>query len=185
MDEFWKDIPGFAGYQISNLGNARTCVVRYPGPAGRSVGSVWRELKTKEFNKYRHIVVTKPGSRQHVHFSVHRLVWELFVGPIPENVTIDHINNCQWDNRLSNLRLASHKENCRNSKAKRGRKLKGTYPYKIDGRLTSKFTAQIRCAGKSVHLGVFDSELEAAKAYNDAARKYFGEFANLNVIEDA
>lgn len=45
---------------------------------------------------------------------VHRLVWEAFNGEIPEGMEIDHINTIRDDNRLENLRLVTHKENCNN-----------------------------------------------------------------------
>jgi hypothetical protein len=44
----------------------------------------------------------------------HRLVWELYHGPIPDGMHIDHINHIRDDNRLCNLRLASRSENCCN-----------------------------------------------------------------------
>lgn len=44
----------------------------------------------------------------------HRLVWEAFFGEIPEGYEIDHINTIRDDNRLSNLRITSHKANCNN-----------------------------------------------------------------------
>ncbi len=46
--------------------------------------------------------------------SVHRLVWEAFNGVIPEGYEIDHINGDRKDNRLCNLRLVTHKQNCNN-----------------------------------------------------------------------
>ena len=46
--------------------------------------------------------------------SGHRIVWEAFIGNIPENYEIDHINGNRDDNRLTNLRLVTHKENCNN-----------------------------------------------------------------------
>ena len=45
---------------------------------------------------------------------MHRLIWETFKGKIPEGYEIDHINTIRNDNRLENLRLVSHKENCNN-----------------------------------------------------------------------
>lgn len=45
---------------------------------------------------------------------MHRLIWETFNGEIPEGYEIDHINTIRTDNRLENLRLVSHKENCNN-----------------------------------------------------------------------
>lgn len=45
---------------------------------------------------------------------MHRIIWETFKGKIPEGYEIDHINTIRNDNRLENLRLATHKENCNN-----------------------------------------------------------------------
>jgi hypothetical protein len=47
---------------------------------------------------------------------VHRLVWETFMGEIPEGYEIDHINADPSDNRLNNLRLVTHTQNIRLSK---------------------------------------------------------------------
>lgn len=46
--------------------------------------------------------------------SGHRIVWETFVGEIPDGYEIDHINGNRDDNRLTNLKLVTHKENCNN-----------------------------------------------------------------------
>ena len=47
-------------------------------------------------------------------YSAHRLIWEVFNGKIPEGMEIDHINTIRYDNRLENLRIRTHKENCNN-----------------------------------------------------------------------
>ena len=47
---------------------------------------------------------------------------------------------------------------------------------------TKKFKAQININNKRTGLGYFENKIEAAKAYNEAAIKYYGEFANLNKI---
>ena len=44
---------------------------------------------------------------------VHRMVWEEFIGPIPENMQINHINEDKTDNRLENLELVTCEENIR------------------------------------------------------------------------
>lgn len=54
-------------------------------------------------------VCTKIGKK-----SVHRIIWESFKGEISEGMEIDHINAIRDDNRLENLRLVTHKENCNN-----------------------------------------------------------------------
>jgi hypothetical protein len=43
-----------------------------------------------------------------------------------------------------------------------------------------KWRAQIMLNGRLIHLGYFTDPVEAAKAYDEAARKYHGEFASLN-----
>ena len=44
----------------------------------------------------------------------HRLIWEAFNGEIPDGMEIDHINGNPSDNRLENLRLVTHEDNCNN-----------------------------------------------------------------------
>lgn len=59
---------------------------------------------------------------------VHRLVWELFNGPIPQGFEIDHINAVKDDNRLVNLRLVTHSENLANpiTRKRRSEAMKGS-----------------------------------------------------------
>jgi hypothetical protein len=97
----------------------------------------------------------------------------------PEGLLVDHRNNNGLDNRRSNLRLATHYENTcnrRKTKAKTTSRFIGVYFEKRTGR----WVAQIRHRGKKIVLGRFKSEEEAARAYDEAAKKYHGEFARLN-----
>lgn len=69
-----------------------------------------RLIQCKQFHRNRYLLVfTKLGL-----VSVHRLVYETFVGEIPKGMNIDHLNTIRDDNRLENLRLCSQKENCNN-----------------------------------------------------------------------
>lgn len=86
---------------------------------------------------------------------------------------VDHKDGNPLNNRRSNLRLATHTENLRNSK-KRRQGLKGACFHKRNKR----WVASIRVNKKAIHLGSFDTEQEAHEAYCIAGREYFGEFFN-------
>ena len=97
-----------------------------------------------------------------------------------KNMFWDHINRNGLDNRRCNLRLATKTENLRNSRKRKNAssKYKGVSFYKRDG----VWQANIRVNKKLFYLGRFEKEIDAAKAYNDAAEQYFGEYANLNKL---
>ena len=69
----------------------------------------------KKNNGYMDVKVRKHGESGIKHYYVHRFVWEIFNGAIPEGKEIDHINNNKEDNRLRNLQLLSHQQNCKKS----------------------------------------------------------------------
>jgi len=97
---------------------------------------------------------------------------------------VDHKNHNPLDCRKSNLRIATKADNNRNqilsSKRKAGAssEYKGVYWHKRD----QKWRAQIGLNYKRIMLGNFSSELEAARAYNRAAKLFFGQFAFLNPV---
>lgn len=100
----------------------------------------------------------------------------------PEEVTIDHVNRNSLDNRRANLRVATERENGAN-KLKRGvrSRYKGVWP----SRTGCKWVAVITSApGKRRHLGTFETEEEAARAWDDAARVVYGYFATYNFPRD-
>ena len=103
-------------------------------------------------------------------------------------ILCDHINGIRFDNRKINLRQATYSGNARNRRPK-SKYLGVTYQnikYKSikDGSMLTYcyLKAKIRVDNKLMHLGTFTDEVDAAKAYNEAAKKYFGEFANLNNV---
>ena len=105
----------------------------------------------------------------------HRIIWEMHHGKIPNNIYIDHINGDPWDNRLDNLRLASPAENVRNSK----RSVNNTSGFKGVQSSGNKWKASIVVNGKYICIGTFLNKHDAAMAYNEAAKKLFGEFARF------
>ena len=107
-------------------------------------------------------------------FKAHRVIWAIAYGYFPD-VEIDHINGVKTDNRLSNLRLATHTQNMQNASLRKDNKLGLKGVMKRGG----KYLATIAVGGKTKYLGSFGSEAEAHNAYCVAAKKNFGEFANF------
>ncbi len=100
----------------------------------------------------------------------------------PKGLVVDHKNGESLDNRRANLRLATQAQNIQNrqkTKSKTSSKFLGVYY----DRRTEMWAAKIKCNGKHIWLGRFKTEIEAARAYDAAAKKYFGEFARLNFPE--
>ena len=97
----------------------------------------------------------------------HRLAWLYVHGEDPGPLYVDHINRDNSDNRLSNLRLATHQQNLMNQDCK-GYFWEST---------RQKFRAMITVDYKHIYLGDFDCPLLARLAYIDAKRKYNGEFS--------
>ena len=96
---------------------------------------------------------------------------------------IDHINGNPLDNRRCNLRIATRSQNNMNRFHKlpnASSKYKGVCWRSIP----KLWKAYIKINKRQIHIGYFRSEVAAAIAYNQAAIKYFGEFARLNEIKD-
>ena len=110
---------------------------------------------------------------------MHREILE-YHGIEINNLDTDHINGDGLDNRKENLRVATRLENSRNRR-KHPCKVNSSHPYKgitaVNGRYWS---ARIRINGDRIYLGCFSTPEEASKSYEEAAKKYFGEFARLN-----
>lgn len=107
---------------------------------------------------------------------LHRLILERMLGrTLSRNERVDHINRNGLDNRRSNLRLATHSQNMINRKlqANNSSGYRGVYWHTRD----KKWISQIRVNNKSVYLGCFLEIQDAVSAYQDAAKKYFGDFA--------
>lgn len=132
------------------------------------------------------------GNRQTGHYvtnsngqviGIHRWVLARKLGKIPS--ICDHINGLGNDNRRDNLREATGQQNQINRF-----KQKGDYTSKYKGVRKSGnkrgrgWRAQIYFNSEYIHLGMFHTEIGAAKAYNKKAIELFGEFARLNTFDN-
>lgn len=96
----------------------------------------------------------------------------------PKGMHVDHIHHNQLDNRKSQLRITTHRQNQLN---KPKSKVRGkTSKYKGVIWRANRWEAKLTAKGVNMYLGRFRDEDRAARAYDDAARKHFGEFAYLN-----
>lgn len=98
----------------------------------------------------------------------------------PKGVLVDHKNGDGLDNRRENIRLCNHADNSRNRRIKPSRAgFRGVIlrdrPFR-----NVRYEASIKVERKKIYLGVFDTPEAAARAYDQAAIKHFGDFACLN-----
>lgn len=115
------------------------------------------------------------GKRVQKAIWMHRVILK-----IQDNLLTDHIDCDKLNNQKANLRSCTHGENMMNFKIKKNNTsgFKGVHWAKRE----QKWVSRIGVNGKKKLLGYFSCKIQAAKAYNDAAKHHFGEFAKLNQI---
>ncbi len=149
-NEIWKDIPGYEGeYQASDQGQikslkrealSRNWSTRQP--FYRTVPE--RILKPGRYCKYGHVsVILRRGTNGQ---SVHQLVMRTFIGDPPEGMEVLHINGQPADNRLSNLRYGSRRDNILDV-------------YRQGGRWRKLSTDDVEAIRFGLHCGIRGSEL--------------------------
>ena len=113
------------------------------------------------------------GKKKMVYMYLHRLI----LRP-PEGMDIDHRNHNTLDCRRANMRICTRSQNMQNQITTKGTsKYKGVCWIKRE----AKWSAGIKLNARSIHIGLFDDEIEAARSYDAAARELFGEFARTNL----
>lgn len=134
-------------------------------------------LEILEANQIKSIYVTsrypsisKKGKRLYLH--------RFLMGEIPAGMVVDHIDRDVLNCRLDNLRLVKRSDNVLNSSKIKNTntRFKGVYQSKE----TKKFIARIRTGGSRRILGHFDTDVEAARAYDLAAKQIHGSICTTN-----
>jgi len=110
---------------------------------------------------------------------MHRLIVERR-GLNVQGVDVDHVDGNGLNNQFCNLRVATRSQNNVNSNKPDTNTsgYKGVYPHST----VNKWVAQIGVDGHRQYFGYFDDPQAAARAYNEAALKHYGEFACLNSL---
>jgi hypothetical protein len=126
--------------------------------SGYAITSFYKYLGKKSYKRYKVLM--------------HKMIMN------PKNKEVDHINHEPLDNQRENLRLVSSLQNKWNTRKHKNCSsiFKGVYFYKH----IQKYWAYIKYNGKRISLGYFKDENEAGKAYDIAAKQFFGKYSHLN-----
>lgn len=111
-------------------------------------------------------------------YLAHRLAFIYMTGEAPDQV--DHIDRDRSNNKWSNLRAANNQKNNANKVSPNVSNggYRGVRQIK-----SGRWAARIKVYKKENHIGVYATAEDAARAYNEAAKRLFGEFALLNDVE--
>ncbi len=111
MGETWVKVAGFPAYEVSDLGRVRSFnkTGGTPYPECRARTAKVMKLSLCSTSGYMRVTLCLAGRREKIR--VHKLVADAFLGPRPRGLEVCHRDGNASNNRLSNLRYATHKEN--------------------------------------------------------------------------
>lgn len=154
-------------------------------PLNRGYVAIVDDEDYDRLSQYRWFVTINPSGnkyakRRHTingvtkHFRMHREVLGLSHPP----PYVDHVNWNGLDNRKQNLRICTQSQNCQHMRPRSN----GSSIYKGVRKHGNRqsWSSEIYIKGERIYLGYFLNERDAARAYDGAAKKHFGEFAVLN-----
>lgn len=138
--------------------------------------SWYTNIKSKYATPYAYRKAWLPQEKKYANIAMHRFV--LDIGG--KHLAVDHINGNTLDNRKENLRVSTHAQNMMNTRIRRGKKYKGVGYFGANKNLKKHWRAYIQVDNKHVSLGYYATEVEAAYAYDKAAKEHFSIYAKLN-----
>ena len=165
INEQWRSISGYINYQVSNLGRVRNA----------NTGSM---LRPGMCNGY-HSVALHIDNKVKKTYKVSRLVATEFLDNPDNKPWVDHVDHDTINDCVNNLRWVTQSENSMNSK-KQNRSTHSRFKGVSFHKQRQRWSAQIAQDGHLHHLGLFDTEEDAALAYNAKAIELFGEYAYIN-----
>jgi len=158
--EVWKDIPEFEIYQVSNLGNVRSKNFRRT----RKTQTLLKHIN----NRGRYTLNLYKNGVRYSNRNISVLMAKAFLNhkPCGHKLVVDHINNNRLNDRLYNLQVITQRLNLTKDK-------KGTSKYAgvCWDKSCNKWISYININGKSIFLGRFTDEQEAAQAYQTELNK--------------
>lgn len=133
---------------------------------------IWSALK--DGRTFYAITHTKLRNGKTTILKMHRLIMNV----TKSQIQVDHKDNDGLNNQEINLRLCTQSQNNMNSVKRKGTRSIYKGVSWVESR--NKWGARIGMSNQIIFLGYFSEEVNAGKAYDKAARKYFGEFARPN-----
>lgn len=143
-----------------------------------SSAKAWRVFNTKHAGReagYRHDYIVVKFTLRWISVTVkaHRIILAMMGVHIPDTMEVDHADRNTYNNRLSNLRLATMGQNQANRVVKKNRAVLHSGLPKGVHKIGKKFMAK----SGVTYLGLFATQEAASNAYLDEARKKYGDFA--------
>ncbi len=156
--EIWKDVPNYEGlYQVSSFGNVKSMNYNHTGKE--------QILKAVKRSKYQCVLLYRQGKR--IIISVHIIVAMAFKGHVPDGtykIVVDHKDNNRQNNHVDNLKIITQRENASKDRKGGTSEFIGVHWHKK----SCKWYSAINFKSRVIHLGSFDLEIDAAKAYQKA-----------------
>lgn len=140
----------------------------------------WHVSPGKAGNKYAGCGIWQKGKNYTKNVPMHRMIMNV----TDPKIQVDHIDGNGLNNQRSNLRLATNQQNSFGSRKSFNKLYSSKYKGVSFDKSREKWAAKIQINRKYKYLGRYETELEAAQAYNVAAVRHFGEYAKINDLSD-